>query len=546
MNATQTSTTAPAVAGRVIENVGHGEVLERLGRASGFDYLFAELVGDAGSHLPSDDAPQVIALLRRLGGAMAEPAASPAPPSSIPAVYTYWGQFLDHDLTLEDSQDPSMQQPAVAEPGLRPVAPDTVRERLGNARQPYLNLDSVYGDGPSGQKSAAFYTGGAFLRLGSLASPAPGQPVPATEDPAERDLPGRRRVANRATGRDEFPARIGDSRNDENLVVAQLHLAYLRFHNAVAHAIDATEPGLSKPALLAKAQRFVRHTHQWLIVQDYLRTVTVPGTVDWVLSAHPGLYLNRFPADRPEAMPLEFSVAAFRFGHSQIRNAYDYNRNFGDPGFVAPRATLDQLFQFTGRGGFIGGATRLPENWAIEWDRFVNKADPDPRHFARAIDTQLADDLSVMRNEPRDLAGIQEHLAKRNLLRGYLLGLPTGEAVARALAIRPLTRAELLRSTPAGVRSALTSPQLTGRTPLWYYVLKEAEVLTGGNSLGPVGSRLVAETVIGLVRHDPESYLNGVPAWGAESVPTLGTGPQARTITTIADLLDVAGVLPPS
>jgi hypothetical protein len=260
--------------------------------------------------------------------------------------------------------------------------------------------------------------------------------VPAAEDPDERDLPGRRRVGNPATGRDEFPARIGDS--------------------------------------------------------------------------------------------------------------YDFNRNFGDPGFVAPRATLDQLFQFTGRGGFIGGATRLPASWAVEWDRFVDKADPDPRHFARAIDTQLADDLSVMRNEPRDLAGIQEHLAKRNLLRGYLLSLPTGEAVARALAIRPLTRAELLRGAPAGVRSALTSPELSGRTPLWYHVLKEAEVLTAGHSLGPVGSRIVAETIIGLIRHDPQSVLDVVPAWGQAPVPTIGTGPQARTVISLADLLEVAGVMPPA
>lgn len=545
MNATQTDTAAPAVAGRVIENVSHGEVLERQSHASAFDYLFPDLVGDAGSHLPSADPPQVVALLRRLGGAMAEPAASPAPPSTIPAVYTYWGQFIDHDLTLEDSADARMQQPAVAEPTLQPVDPETVRAKLGNARQPYLNLDSVYGDGPSGRKSSAFYSG-AFLKLGTLASPAPGQPVPAAEDPDERDLPGRRRVANPATGRDEFPARIGDSRNDENLLVAQLHVAYLRFHNAVAHAIQVAEPGLSKQDLLARAQQFTRHCHQWLIVHDYLRTVTVPGTVDWVLAGQPGLYLSRFPQSGPEAMPLEFSVAAFRFGHSQIRNSYDFNRNFGDPGFVAPRATLDQLFQFTGRGGFIGGATRLPANWAVEWDRFVDKADPDPRHFARAIDTQLADDLSVMRNEPRDLAGIQEHLAKRNLLRGYLLGLPTGEAVARALAIRPLTRGELLRGAPAGVRSALTSPELSGRTPLWYYVLKEAEVLTAGNSLGPVGSRVVAETIIGLVRHDPQSFLNVVPAWGTAPVPTLGTGPQARTITGLPDLLELAGVTPPA
>ncbi|HEY0216209.1 MAG TPA: peroxidase family protein [Cellulomonas sp.] len=380
-----------AVRGRVIEHVSHGAVLTHLAPASAFAYLLDGLVGVTTAHLPADDPAQVVALLRRLGGAMAEPVATPAPPSTIPAVYTYWGQFIDHDLTLEDSQNPRLQQPAVADPALAPVPPAVVTEDLGNARQPYLNLDSVYGDGPAGERSAAFYDG-AFLKLGRLSTPFPGQPVPAAEDPDERDLPGRHREED-PSGRVQFPAAIGDSRNDENLVVSQLHVAYLRFHNAVAHALALQHTDEATDALLARAQRFVRHCHQWLIVQDYLRTVTVPGTVDWVLSTSPGLYGSRFGGDEQPSMPLEFSVAAFRFGHSQIRNAYDFNRNFGDPGFVAQRATLEQLFQFVGRGGFIGGATALPGNWAIEWDRFVRKADPDPRHFARGIDTQLADDL---------------------------------------------------------------------------------------------------------------------------------------------------------
>lgn len=543
MNATQITTDTAAVQGKVVEDVHHGAVLHHHPRVSTFDYLFTSLKKDPASHLPVDDPARVIALLRRLGGAMAEPAAGASAPSVIPAVYTYWGQFIDHDLTLEDSEDPRLQGSAVGDPAMRPVSPDVVRRRLGNARYPYLDLDPLYGDGPAGA-SADFYDG-ARMRLGVLADVGPGEPVPAASDPEHRDLPGRVRTPH-PDRPDTFPARIGDSRNDENLVVAQLHVAYLRFHNAVVDTIEATDPGLTTARLLARAQRFVRHTHQWLVVNDYLRTVTVPGTVDWVLAESPGLYLKRFSRLRAPVMPLEFSVAAFRFGHSQIRNAYDYNRNFGDPGFVLPRATLDQLFQFTGRGGFVGGAPSLPFSWAVEWDRFTDKADPDPRHFARPIDTQLADDLSVMRNEPADLAGIQEHLAKRNLLRGYLLSIPTGEDVARALQIRPLSQDELERSTPAGVRSALRSPELSGRTPLWYYVLKEAEVLTGGDSLGPVGSRLVAETIIGLVEHDPDSYRNAVAPWGEAAVPTLpAVDGRPVEITSLRDLLAFAGVMAP-
>jgi hypothetical protein len=240
MNATQTETATAAVhTGAVIEDVHHGAVLRHHRHASEFDYLFAGLRRDADSHLPADDPPRVIALLRRLGGAMAEPAAGAASSSSIPAVYTYWGQFIDHDLTLEDSEDPRLQGPAVGDPAMRPVAPDVVHRRLGNARHPYLNLDSVYGDGPAGE-AADFYDG-ARMRLGTLATGGPGEEVPAARDPEHRDLPGRVRTP-RPGGSDTFPARIGDSRNDENLVVAQLHVAYLRFHNAVVDSSPATSP----------------------------------------------------------------------------------------------------------------------------------------------------------------------------------------------------------------------------------------------------------------------------------------------------------------
>ncbi len=87
-------------------------------------------------------------------------------------------------------------------------------------------------------------------------------------------------------------------------------------------------------------------------------------------------------------------------------------------------------------------------------------------------------------------------LAVRDLLRGESTALPSGEAVAGLLGV-----------------PALTGGGWPGGTPLWFYILKEAEQTTGGNGLGPVGGRIVAEVLIGLLRADPASYLALEPDW---------------------------------
>jgi len=252
--------------------------------------------------------------------------------------------------------------------------------------------------------------------------------------------------------------------------------------------------------------------------------------------------------------PLEFSVAAFRFGHSQVRGGYDLNRNFGAavPGqAVGPLqgfATLVDLFAFTGGGKFnddpkddVPALKSLPSNWIIEWDRLSRKEDPNPAHFARKIDTQLAPPLGDLLNEGNDKRpGVKEllkHLARRNLLRGYALSLPTGQAVAKRLAVTPLTPDELRRNSSANVTKALTLGGFFERTPLWFYLLKEAEVRANGNSLGEVGSRIVAETIIGHVRHDPKSYLS--EGWSPAQGVRL---PSGAPIATIRDFIEFAGI----
>jgi hypothetical protein len=285
------------------------------------------------------------------------------------------------------------------------------------------------------------------------------------------------------------------------------------------------------------ARRLVRFHYQWLVVHDYLPTVTQPGIVDEVLVNGPRFYPKR-PKDELFA-PLEYSVAAFRFGHSMVRGRYDHNRVFGVPNALA---TMNQLFEFTG-GGFpnpLAGLTALPSNWIIEWDRFTDKHAADGTHFARKIDTRLVPPLLDLVNQGNTsvppVKELLRHLARRNLLRGYLLAIPTGQAVAREMGVNPLTAAELTVDNTVELNTALEAGGFVEHTPLWYYVLKEAEVRENGNSLGELGSRIVVETQIGLLRNDPDAYMQA--GWD----PSMGVMNDGDPIVTIRDLLRFVGL----
>jgi len=519
-----------------------------------FGYLFDDLAAQfPARHLPGGPA-HVTADLEALGVALAEtPEANGNPPglvgnSTIPPVYTYWGQFIDHDITANTDRQNSVTDLTIQP--VQPVPPAQVQNELRNLRQPALNLDSVYGDGPDmagGGPATGLYDGPA-LRVGEVAqvnddgSAIRGDHVTPAGD-ERHDLP-----------RNGTAAILGDARNDENLIVAQFHVAFLRFHNAVLDWVRAHPPGDGyQPgddmALFTRARDLVRWHYQWLVVHDFLKTVTLPGTADKVLLGGNRLFA---PRDGEVYMPLEFSVAAYRFGHSMVRAAYDYNRNFGRPGVVIPSAPFGLIFNFTGQGRpqpFNGGTTVLPFNWVIEWDRFTDKGDSQPDHFARKIDTQLAPPLFDMINQitpaeqalPAPVQDILKRLAVRNLLRGYQLALPTGQAVAAALGVAPLTEAELLQGNSAAVNDALTGGGFIQHTPLWFYLLKEAEVRANGNSLGEAGSRIVAETLIGQLRYDPDSFLNVPGGWNPAQGVLLANG---DPIVTIKDLFRFAGVLP--
>jgi hypothetical protein len=442
----------------------------------------------------------------------------------LPAGYTYFGQFVDHDITF----DPVSSLQRQDDP-----------EALVDFRTPRFDLDSIYGRGPADQPY--LYDDGVHLSLGKTVS-----------DTTAFAGPDLLRVD---TGR----AVIGDPRNDENLIVSQLQSTMLRFHNAVLDRVGAEHPEWSKSDVFKLAQQQVRWHYQWIVIHDFLPRLVGQDVVDAILN--PKSYLTSPElsgvAVKPDLrfyhwrqtpyMPVEFSVAAYRFGHSMIRPSYlinDVART--DPPVTG--ASRIPLFSQTGEERqSLNGFRPLPAEWGVEWKYFlpgINGHDapgtpdglPQPSY---KIDAELAHPLGALPGSTASpellVAGfdpsIAQGLAVRNLLRGKRLQLPSGQDVARTMGITPMTDDHLFGGS--GLDQGVIA-DLAGRAPLWFYCLKEAEVLGAAAQLGPVGGRIVAEVLIGLLDGDPLSFLSVDPLW----TPTL---PAAQGSSfTLSDLINVA------
>lgn len=473
-----------------------------------FDYMFGELQTQADALLPETDPQKTVADLKKLGAAMNTDGDASARDSALPAAYTYFGQFLDHEITLTLEAREGAIKP-LNNSTLAPLPLGEAPQLLANGRSSRLDLDCVYGALPNGN---AEFRDGDKLRL-SVVSPSGDRP-PGKDD--FNDLPRRPRSDN--DPRTDREAIIGDARNDENLIIAQLHVAFLRAHNAlIARGHSFTEASLS-----------LRQHFQWLVIHDFLMRVASPEIVNEILTRGE----NRFYKPSADAvfMPLEFSVAAYRFGHSLVRNTYRFNRNFTN-------ATLLELFTLTAFSGNLNpipgeGFPTLPENWIIEWEEFLDGG----ANSARRIDTYLTEPLSAIRGITGEPLPDEARLAVRNLLRGYLLRIPTGQAVARAMGREPLTSAQIKQAAGQAQAQVLEETGFLARTPLWYYILAEAASHLPDH-LGPVGSTIVAEVLIELVRQSEDSILRQ-----ANWRPTLGAQPGRFTLR---DLLQLAGVLNP-
>ncbi|MGZ8411719.1 MAG: peroxidase family protein [Gemmatirosa sp.] len=384
---------------------------------------------------------------------------------------TFLGQFIDHDITF----DPTSSLERQVDP-----------EHVGNFRTPVLELDSLYGPGPLVAPYLFDRQGGPGIRF----------LVEECGTPGRFDLP---RNA-------QSTAIIGDPRNDENLILSQLHLALLRFHNRVCDHV-ASELGVTGDgAVFAEAQRLVRWHYQWIIVHEFLVATCGERVVADVLERG-----RRFYAWRNEPfIPVEFSVAAYRFGHSQIRPSYRANFGAGGAPFFAllfnPGAAPGSTDPDDLRGG-CRAARRF-----VDWPTFFDVGDAQVRRNKR-IDTKLS---SVLFALPDSVVALPDpranpaSLAQRNLLRHLTFALPAGQRVARRMQLPALAPGDLDDLQPYGLHTS---------TPLWFYVLREAEVMERGLRLGPVGARIVAEVLIGLLEGDRESYLAQDPDW-RPSLPT--------------------------
>jgi hypothetical protein len=341
----------------------------------------------------------------------------------------------------------------------------------------------------------------------------------------DREQP-RKFLIGESNGQPDLPrnaqgvALIGDPRNDENIIVRGLQLVFLQLHNKLFDEVDA-DANVPPERKFLETQQRVRWHYQWVVVHDFLRRLVGDDVLSQLFaiddtSGEPEFHLRYYRWTKNAYMPVEFSVAAFRFGHSQIRPAYDLNGTTSNRPIFVPS---DQVGDFDDLRGF----RPLPARWAIDWPLFLSIGGSKPQP-SRRIDARLVGGLFDLPGVP---AGQPQSLAERNLLRGQTFRLPSGQDVAKLLGVPPLGGAELAAPEP---------------TPLWFYILKESERTlkdpadpsTGGLRLGPVGARIVAEVLLGLLHADPKAWVNVDPTWK----PTIAAA--APAAFTLADLVNFA------
>jgi hypothetical protein len=436
-----------------------------------------------------------------------------SPDGPIPAGYIFFAQFVDHDITFDTTSD------------LRgaPKDADAVA-KLPNLRSASLDLDAVYGFGPEGS--------------------------PHLYDPARHD-----RLAVHENGYDlaRSPggvALIGDPRNDENIFISQLHLMFHRLHNRLhderVSQTDIAETGWSR---FAAAQRETRYHYQWVVLFDFLKRLCDPDIFAFAapMICDPDA---KFPfcygldAHHQLPMPVEFSTAAFRVGHTMVRQTYALNADNTDVHL------FDERFGTT-------GFSAVPEHLAIDW-RYMLPIDPHlaPR-MAKAIDPALADqlhDLPIVGSRNAN----NRSLAFRNIMRANALGVPSGQAVAEALKAKgyPLDVCDLKLDEVkpwkrVGAVLHKSGTDLAKHTPLFYYLLRESELKSGGRHFGPAGSALLLEVFGGMLKLCADTFVQH-PDWRPDVCVASGEAPIDKDRAagdadyfplTLSDLVRFAGRL---
>jgi hypothetical protein len=393
---------------------------------------------------------------------------------------TFFGQFLDHDLTFDTTS---------------PLGVPTEPESSPNGRTPALDLDSLYGGGPVADPEL-YESDHVRLRIESG-----GQ---------FEDVP---RLSNAM-------AVIADPRNDENAIISGMQAAFILFHNAVVQLLQ--DDGFTGN-LFQEARRIVTWHYQWIIRHEFLPLFIGNSMVQEILTNGRKFY---HPEPGPAFIPIEFQIG-YRFGHSMIRPSYALNLggDNGGPffGFIFNPAGEGQPDPVDLRGG-----ARAPRRF-VGWQIFFNFGDGNVRPNKR-IDRVLSTPLFQLPLQTLPDGSPPTSLATRNLLRHFTWEVPAGQRIAQVMGHPMLHLQEIAHYGVA----------LENQTPLWFYLLVEAEQLADGLTLGPTGGRIVGEVFIGLLQLDPSSYLSAEPTW-QPTLPSLIPGEFRMT-----DLLRFAGVDPAS
>lgn len=515
---------------------GERQVINGVDQApGGLGFRFGRIFHQLPPFRPADAALQL------LGRAMTSTSARSE--ADLPAGYTYFGQFIDHDMSRDLTAGLVQGAPELGQDAVLP--PDVIRQ----GRSPSFDLDSLYGS-LTGAVPELLEADGKHMKLGTAAAFG-GVPEMIGFD-----------VPRAPSGK----ALIGDPRNDENLIVQQLHLAFLRFHNAVVDQIDIVRGGESPATILSKARDLVTRHYQWLVVHDFLKRVCrrdvweavfgAPGPGSDVWRPDPKVF--KVSAAQIPPMPLEFSGAAYRFGHTLVRDDYSWNREFG------PGTPFSLFFRFSEVSGSLQGSqNRFPANWIADWRRMFpmeqiqgvkNPLPEDRVNRAMGFDVNLA---TAMGQIPIK-SGVAINLAESNLIRGSRYGLPSGQDVALACQqagvtiSNPLTQTDIQSAWPASGPpiGQMRAEELDTKTPLWFYILAEAQVKEDGKTLGEVGSRIVAETFLALIKTSRTSILfphqSDPTGFGMFDPASSGIStPQGEALLTLGHLIHLAGATNP-
>jgi Animal haem peroxidase len=396
---------------------------------------------------------------------------------------TFFGQFLDHDITFDASSR---------------LAQRTNPEEVRNFRTPALDLDSVYGAGPVADQA--------------LYDPADHIKLKVESGGRFEDLP------RRADG----GAIVADPRNDENLIIAGLQCAFLLFHNRAVDYVRGTGHLGDSASVFAEARRLTTWHYHWLVLHEFLPQLVGQAMVDDVLGR--GRRFYRVGAGQA-FIPVEFQTGTYRVGHSMVRPSYRANVA-GDDGQPFFAFVFDSSQEGVADPADLRGGSRAPRRF-VGWQTFFDFGDGQVKPNKK-LDTKISTPLFDL-----PLGAIASHdaptsLPQRNLLRHLTWKLPSGQSVARAMRIEPLARAELPELASLGVG-------FEHSTPLWYYALKEAELLADGLHLGPVAGRIVAEVFIGLLQTDPSSWVARHPRW-RPTLPATGDAFRMTDFLTFADV----------